>query len=139
MLNRYVLVLVSLNPDGSDLSHNIYPNFGNFEDKKYKPNKDIRFGLYGTLFGFADRGKWVNTDPVAAWRVVRVENNEDLISLDNYENLVKFKKCVVVHDGNLISCSQYMCDNCADKGKCDPAVCKLLALKERLGGVQSPA
>lgn len=108
MDSRFVLILVSLNPDHTDLSGITYPNKGFVECKNYKQDRDIRYGLYGTLWGKTEHCKWLNTDEKAFWTVVQTEINDDLIALDQCENFVKYRKGIVVCSGEIDSCIQYI-------------------------------
>jgi hypothetical protein len=111
MNNRYVLVLASLNPDRTDLAGVKYPSRGFVEATKYKPDASILHGLYGTLWGRTENSRWMNTDPDAAWLVIKCEQNDEIISLDKESNLVKFRCGMVVFDGCRADCYRYIDDN----------------------------
>lgn len=111
MEEQFALVLVSLNPDSSDLSGFIYPKHGYIEARYYKPNNDIRFGFYGTLWGECRESTWLNPDPSAQWRVVRVEKNQEIVSLDPSQNFIKFHRGQVAYSGVKYSCAQYIMTN----------------------------
>ena len=125
---RYVLVLVSLNPDHSDLSGNVYPEVGHIAAKQYKSNGDIRYGLYGTLWGQSEGAQWMNPDPNAQWRVVKIENNEDIVALDPEYNFVKFRSGMVVCSGSKFECCKHICTCCPNSDKCDQTECGLVAV-----------
>ncbi len=129
MRERYVLILVSLNPDETDLSGVEFPEFGHIESKDYQPDKDIRHGLYGTLWGRADAEHWLNSDEDAKWRVVKAENNDEIIPIDPLYNFVKFRKGMVVATGTRKQCSEYICTNCSQHKECDKSQCNLISLK----------
>jgi hypothetical protein len=132
MRERYVFVLVSLNPDSTDISGVEFPESGYVESKKFQPDKDIRNGLYGTLWGRVNGGHWLNTDTDAKWCVVKVENNDEIIEIDPVYNFVKFRKGMIVSTGVKEECSKYICSHCPEKDKCDKNECSLLALDTEL-------
>jgi hypothetical protein len=105
---RHVLVLASLNNDSTDLSGNFFPEAGRVESSGYQPDTDIEHGLYGTLWGQAKSLTWVNTHPSAQWKVVRVENNDEIIHIDKSNNLVKFRSGEVVFSGDKYKCEKYI-------------------------------
>lgn len=116
MQSRYALVLISLNPDKTDLSGNKYPESGYIEATSYKPDQDIRHGLYGTLWGKTTSTKWLNMDEKAYWTVARCEKNDDLIALDPRQNFFKFRAAMVVFNGNLETCSDYISKHLPPEG-----------------------
>ena len=111
MEDRYVLVLISLNPDSSDLAGFVYPKEGYIEARHYKPDTNIRYGFYGTLWGECTEDKWLNTDAAAQWRVVRVDKNSEIIALDASQNFIKFRRGQVSHAGDKFSCAKYITDH----------------------------
>jgi hypothetical protein len=111
MDERFVLILVSLNPDASDLSGFVYPDKGYIEARHYKPDEDIRHGFYGTLWGRTPDPHWLNEDPKAVWKVVRVENNSEILYLDGDHNFVKFRRGHVVLSGTKKFCGDYIVQN----------------------------
>lgn len=111
MNNRYVLILVSLNPDRTDISGVKFPSRGFIECPKYKPDNSIMGGLYGTLWGSTDNSRWMNTDPDAIWLVVKCEQNDEIIMLDKDSSFVKFRCGMVVTDGCRADCFKYIEDN----------------------------
>lgn len=129
MDNRYVLVLASLNPDGSDLSGNVFPQSGHVEANQFKLDKDIRYGLYGTLGGKSENSCWINTDPKAQWRVIRTEKSDQIIALDEDNNFVKYRQGMVVHSGTQSQCCEYICTNCDETATCDRTQCKVMSMK----------
>lgn len=129
MRERYVLLLVSLNPDSTDLSGIKFPECGYVESKTYQPDKDIRNGLYGTLWGKTDAQYWLNKDPKTQWRVVKAENNDEIIPLDKAYNFVKFRKGMVVAGNSRIECADYICSHCSQHETCDKLECSLVGLK----------
>lgn len=127
MQKKYVLLLVSLNPDSTDLSGLIYPESGYIESKDYLPDKDIRRGLYGTLWGKVEGDHWLNTDPQAQWRVINIKNNDEMVFLEPMYNFIKFRKGIIVCSGTKQKCSTYICSNCPQK-KCDKENCQLVGM-----------
>jgi len=117
MNNRYTLVLMSLNPDRTDVAGVKYPSRGFVESKSYKPDDNILNGLYGTLWGRTENSRWMNPDPDAVWIVVRTEHNDEIISLDKSSNLVKIRCGMVVHDGCQADCYRYIDDNTPEELK----------------------
>ena len=103
MQNRYVLILVSLNPDRTDLSGNKFPNSGYVQARRFKSDENIENGLYGTLWGKYKEERWLNTDSQACWLVVKSEFNDDVIPLVNRENFYKFRSGMVVYSGDRLS------------------------------------
>ena len=128
MRERYVLILVSLNPDKTDVSGIEFPDFGYVESINYQPDKDIRKGLYGTLWGRVNGDHWLNSDKEAQWCVVKVENNDEIIELDSTCNFIKFRKGMVVSSGIRQDCSKYICSNCPNKENCNMDNCELVGL-----------
>jgi hypothetical protein len=125
MQNQYVLLLVSLNPDSSDLAGNVYPETGYVAAKTFEDNTDIRHGLYGTLWGQCKDSTWINKDKKAQWKVVRVPVTDPLIPIDSCCNFVKFVKGTVVFSGPKTDCCKYICEHCEEK--CSGLECKLLS------------
>jgi hypothetical protein len=111
MDDRFVLILVSLNPDCSDLSGFVFPDKGYVEARHYKPNDDIRCGFYGTLWGKTPEPNWLNLDPDAEWKVVRTGNNSEILYLDGSYNFVKFRRGHVVFSGDKHLCGRYIVEN----------------------------
>ena len=108
MTNRYLLVLVSLNPDGTDVGGSSYPNSGHVEALDYHSDLNIMHGLCGTIAGKVTNSRWFNTDPQGQWRVVKVEQTEDVITLDPRESLIKFPSGMVVFSGDRAGCDNYI-------------------------------
>lgn len=108
MYSCHALVLVSLNPDHTDCSGNKYPDSGYVEAEEYQPNKNILQGLYGIVWGQYKTESWLNTDPKAKWRVVRIEQNDELYCVDSYQNLVKFRAGLVVFSGTREECENHI-------------------------------
>jgi len=123
MLPKYALILIPLNNDYSDLSGRIYKENNLIEAKEYKNNADIRYGLYGTLWGKTTTNKWLNLDKNATYAVVRIVLNNDIVYLDELENLIKFKSGMVVKISDLNNCAKYISENCPP------------AIKESLAGL----
>ena len=108
MQDRYLLILVSLNPDGTDLSGIKYPDSGYVEAPHYRADQDITSGLYGTLWGDCKSTKWVNPDPQAVWKVISVERGDEVVELDSGANFVKFRNGMVVCCGDQQTCREYI-------------------------------
>lgn len=113
MTDRYILVLVSLNPDGTDIGGHQYPDFGFFEAEKFQPDERIENGLYGSLNGTGT--KWLTEGKTA--RVIRVERSHEIILLDKEDELVKFRRGVIVHSGDLQRCREFLATELKAKGK----------------------
>jgi hypothetical protein len=105
-MDDHVLVLVSLGNDRVDAGGNEYPKKGLVGCKKYERDKNIRTGLYGTLWGEGVTGKWYLEGP--NWCVVKTRNNEEIVFLDKACNLIKFAAGAVVHDGTQESCMEFI-------------------------------
>lgn len=129
MQDRYTLILVSLNPDSTDLSGNLYPVSGHIAAKSFQPDTDIRYGLYGTQGGKAPDLRWVNKDTEATFRVVKTESSNEIVSLDSVNNFVKFRHGMVVASGSIDTCCVYICQNCSSKGSSDCKACNLIGLR----------
>ena len=129
MLDDYVLILVSLNPDSTDLSNIIFPESGHVEAKHYKPDKNIRNGLYGILWGISQTSKWMNLDPKAIWKVVRTEQNSEIIPLDS-DGFVKFRHGMVVFSGSREKCADYLKSFAPKEEHCSLAAIKNISIEK---------
>ena len=111
MKDRFICILVSLNPDGTDLSGIEYPEIGNIESEAYEHDTDISRGLYGTRLynnqSDCEITKWMNTDTEAQWRIVKTHNNDDILFLDKVYDLVKYRQGMVVCSGSKDDCMKY--------------------------------
>ncbi len=108
MINRNTLVLVSLNPDRTDCSGNVYPEQGFIQSGMYFNNSNILHGLYGIAWGNYNTNKWLNVDEKAQWCVVRVDKSNEIYCLDEDESFVKFRSGSVVFSGKRADCEQYI-------------------------------
>ena len=117
MSDRYVLILVSLNPDDTDLSGIKYPLSGRVESRRYKPDDNILNGLYGILWGKTNKNRWVNSDIDAKYKVVRTEKNDEIVPLCNEYKFVKFRSGLVVFSGCLRDCYRYILENSPEEYK----------------------
>ncbi len=107
---KYVLIFVYLNKFLRDIAGNLYPLKGYIKCKKFTYNEDLRYGLSGILWGKSRNVAYERLDSYN-WRVIRSENNEDLIYVDSFYNRVKVKRAMVMHYGSVHSCAKYMINN----------------------------
>lgn len=108
MTGAYTLMLVSLNPDYTDCSGNVYPESGYVEANNYEYDTNILHGLYGTKWGLYKNNRWLNMNEKAKWLVVRVEKNNDLIPLDKNNAFYKFRTGFIVLADEKEKCEQYI-------------------------------
>lgn len=106
----YVLLLVYVDGDRKDIGGNIYPTQGHIEAKKFTRDVDIRFGLYGILWGEAPYLVYEKINK-GHWLVVKAELSEDLIRTDWHLNHHKFNSGFVVCSGDLETASKYIIKN----------------------------
>ena len=103
----YLLVLVYLDKDWLDIAGNKYPYKGFIQAKIFTNDIDIRFGLYGILWGKTQLFIYEQIHK-GHWAVVKIEQNYDLLEVDPHTNRYKFKEGIVLHSGNLSSCAEYI-------------------------------
>lgn len=96
-MERYCLVVVTLNHDRSDEGGNVYPEKGFLTCEDFVSDKDIMTGLHGTLWGRITTPYYLNRLNNAKVVVVRVAMDQSLILIDSEANHVKFSSCEVVH------------------------------------------
>lgn len=108
MKPRYILALVSFGPDSTDYANNIYPEQGRIESPQYDPDKDIRNGICGILWGKCRSRRWIENNEDLLCKVVQIDNDDEIVILDKYENLIKFRSGLIVHSGDISSCGQYI-------------------------------
>jgi hypothetical protein len=106
----YVLLLVYVDNDLLDIGGNLYPKEGYVESNEFSKDIDIRYGLYGIMFGKTNKLQYENINS-GHWIVVKTELNEYIIKTDRCLNRYKFNNGFVVHFGNLESASEYIIDN----------------------------
>jgi len=105
-----VLMLVYVDENWMDIGGNTYPIEGFVEAKEFTKDLDIRFGLYGIMWGKtsyfpyeqAYRGNWI---------VVKTEISEDIIKVDWHYNRHKFYSGSVVYSGNLRDAAMYIIEH----------------------------
>ena len=110
MEKRYVLILTHLDQFMNDIAQNKYPIEGFVQARKFTSDYDIRYGLYGILWGKTtyfppseiDEGYWI---------VSKTEKNSNLIKIDDYHNRYKFECGMVLFSGNLRSAANFIVDN----------------------------
>lgn len=105
-MNNYKTLVINLNPDRTDCAGNKYPVTGYVEAELYIPDKDIRHGLYGVLNGQDER--WLNIEEGLSYCVIKTEENNELISLDDDHGLYKFRAGFVLFSGSLSECRSYI-------------------------------
>ena len=110
MEKKYVLILSHLDPHMNDIGGNKYPTEGFIQARKFIKNYDIRYGLYGILWG-----KTTYFPPAeienGSWVVVKTENNSNLIKVDSYHNRYKYECGMVLFLGNLRDAANFIIDN----------------------------
>lgn len=115
MNSRYVLVLISLNPDRTDCSGNIYPEIGHIKAKEFQPDRSILKGLYGTAWANYLYKRWLNPHPEGQWCVVKTSRNS-IIPLDKDNGLIKFDSGMVVLSGTKKECENFIVSQRPDAG-----------------------
>lgn len=104
---KYVLMLVYVDSDLIDIGDHQYPEKGYVEAENFFYNEDIQTGLLGIPWGRADKVFYEDLES-NNWLVVKIENNPDLFCVNNFYNQYKFRNGLVLHKGDICSCSQYI-------------------------------
>ena len=111
--NRFVLALIHLFWDGYDISGNKFPEEGFVKTKKFTRDKDIRYGIFGFEWGRTRSFRFDKID-AGSWAVVKTEKNDNYVSVDSWENSVKFESGLVLHIGSLGSAAEFIVDTKTD-------------------------
>jgi len=111
MLHRYVLILVTLHPDMTDAVGNKYPGSGLVKCDNFVKDKDLRTGLFGTLWGKSESGLWFNKGDDISWAVIKSELNANMIALEPESYQVKFESGIVVHLSGKESCARFIANH----------------------------
>lgn len=106
----YVFMLVYVDSEWMDIGGNTYPIEGYIEAKEFTRDIDIRYGLYGILWGKIDYLSYERIKD-GHWLVVKTELSEDLIKTDYYNGHYKFKNGFVVYAGNIRSAAKFILNN----------------------------
>jgi hypothetical protein len=107
---RFVLILVHLDKDGIDIVGNKFPKSGFVKSKNFIRNKDIEYGLYGVIWGNTNSFPYDKIDR-GHWAVVKVEDNDNFISIEGMKNRVKFQDGIVMYFGSLKTCAKFIINN----------------------------
>tara|TARA_Y100000310_G_scaffold345321_1_gene463759 strand:- start:784 stop:1644 length:861 start_codon:yes stop_codon:yes gene_type:complete len=106
MMEDHALVLVSLNPDMSDVAGNIYPSHGFVEAKDYNSDKSVLSGLVGIMWGRIGSSAYLKIDPSVVWVVLKIDLKNPHVNLDDH--VIKFKGGLVVFVGNIHKAASYI-------------------------------
>lgn len=108
-------MLIHLDPFMNDIAGNKYSTEGFIQTKKFTHDFDIRYGLYGSLWG---KTAYFPFDDIETgyWTVVKTEKDSNLIKIDSHCNRYKFECGMILFLGNLRSAANFIVDN-----KDDPA------------------
>lgn len=111
--NRFVLVLVHLFWDGFDIAGNKFPKEGFVKTKKFTRDKDIRYGIFGFEWGRTSSFRYDKMDK-GYWAVVKTEKNDNYVSINSWENSVKFESGLVLHNGSIRTAAKFIVDTKTD-------------------------
>jgi hypothetical protein len=105
----YVLMLVYIDEKRLDIGNNIYPLEGYIEAQKFTRDINIRYGLYGIMWG---KTYYFSYEKIQGnWAVVKIEMNDNVIKVDGFYNRYKFNNGFIVHSGTLASSAKYIIKN----------------------------
>lgn len=99
-----VLVLCYVDNDWLDLAGNKFSYSGFIQASDFRSDIDIRYGLYGILWGKTHSFIYESLHK-GYWAVVKTQINDDLILVDQYTNRYKFKEGIILLAGSLNQCA----------------------------------
>jgi hypothetical protein len=105
--NSYVLMLVYVDKKWLDIGGNRYSFKNLIEAKDFVKDVDVRHGLLGIPWGRTNHLLYEKIKG-GHWIVVKIEENEDLIKVNDFYNRYKFKNGVILHKGDICSASEYI-------------------------------
>ncbi|NJL70708.1 MAG: hypothetical protein HC888_03410 [Candidatus Competibacteraceae bacterium] len=110
-MTQSIVMLVGLNPDRTDEVGNVYPETGRVVAKSYVRDRDIRHGLYGSIWGKHPANCYYLKLHAAIWVAVRVELDGNIIILDGDANIAKFRAGEIVYEGDEAGCHAFIAEN----------------------------
>lgn len=110
ILNSFVFILVYVDDNLIDMAGNKYSSEGYVKAHKFTKNIDIRYGLYGILWGKTDYLIYERIKEDSNWVVVK-SHSSGLIKISRISNRVKFKNGLILYLGNVINAAKYIINN----------------------------
>lgn len=108
MERKYVLILCPLDKDGYDFAGNKYKEEHSFiQSNIFEKNHDIDKGLLGIYWGKTNNYPYSNILK-SKWSVVKTEINSNLLFVEKKYNLVKFKRGMILHIGDIYSGAHFI-------------------------------
>jgi len=103
---KYINILVPLDQNRMGVNGEVYPFSGFITSKNFLDNDDLRNGFSGILEGNCSKYflKWLDQK---IWVVIRTEN-KNIVTVDYYNNIIKFKNGLILYSGNLSSSLNYI-------------------------------
>ena len=106
---RYLLVLVCLDKNKIDIAGNQYPREGFVRAKEFTTDIDLRYGLYGNLWGkispFSIDDEDIKNN---YWAVVKTTRDDNIILINSFDNKIKFESGFVLHIGSIRSAGRFI-------------------------------
>lgn len=110
ILNSFVFILVYVDDNLMDMAGNKYSCEGYIKAQKFTKDIDIKYGLYGILWGKTDYLIYEKIKKNNNWTVVK-SHSSGLIKVSRVTNRVKFKSGLILYLGNVINAAKYIINN----------------------------
>ena len=131
-MNTHLFALVYVDDDRMDIGGNLYPEEGYIEAVKYTKDINIENGLYGIKWASTYVFNYEKFDE-GIWILVKIEDNDDIITVNAMENRIKFRNGIVLFYGKVLAVANFIDKIRFDKTHCFMEYAEMMKREEIVG------